>query len=301
MRRDEVCSAPAADALAETAWKSLRASHEARVAPWIEPHLARSAAGDAHPVHDFLFQYYSYRASHLRRWHPGIGRMLAADGAEEFLARPHYERIPGGIGVTTAQLKPERLTFLRWLIALLEGVQNRPPFYGCAGLHEWAMVYRADEVRHPRWPLRLGREGTTAVVESLPVRCSHFDAFRFFTAAARPLNRLQPTRESVSENEQPGCLHANMDLYKWAYKLAPFTPSELVADAFELARDIREIDMRASPYNLSSLGFSPIAIETESGRLDYETHQRAFSARARPLRERLLAAARAMLASAESR
>ena len=39
--------------------------------------------------------------------------------------------------------------------------------------------------------------------------------------------------------EQPGCLHANMDLYKWAFKLAPFAPAELVADCFALARDIR--------------------------------------------------------------
>lgn len=301
MTTGEACSATTADPLSETTWRILRASHEARVAPWIEPHLARSADGEAHPVYDFLFQYYSYRPAHLRRWHPGIGRTLAADGAEEFLAWPHYERISGGIGVTTARLKPERLTFLRWLIAMLEAVQSRPAFYGCAGLHEWAMVYRSDEVRHPRWPLRLGSAGTATVVESLPVRCSHFDAFRFFTAEARPLNRLQPTRESVSENEQPGCLHANMDLYKWAYKLAPFTPSELVADAFELARDIREIDMRASPYDFSSLGFPPIMIETESGRHDYESLQRAFSARAQPLRERLIDVARSLLAAAKSR
>jgi hypothetical protein len=228
-------------------------------------------------------------------------RVLEADGAEEFLASPHYERIADGIAVTTSRLKPERLTFLRWLIAMLEAVRHRPPFHGCFGLHEWAMVYRTEEVRHSSWPLRLGWEGTVEVVESLPIRCSHFDAFRFFTAAARPLNRLQPTRESIPENEQSGCLHANMDLYKWAYKLAPFTPSELVADAFELALAIREIDMRASPYDFSSLGFAPIAIETESGRLDYETWQRTFSARSQPLRERLIAVARSVLAAAESR
>jgi hypothetical protein len=80
-----------------------------------------------------------------------------------------------------------------------------------------------------------------------------------------------------------------MDLYKWSFKLAPFAPSELVADCFALARDIREIDMRASPYDLRALGFAPIAIETPEGRADYEVHQRAFAARAEPLRTRLLA------------
>ena len=30
-----------------------------------------------------------------------------------------------------------------------------------------------------------------------------------------------------------------------------FVPGELMLDAFELARDIRELDMRASPYDLT--------------------------------------------------
>jgi hypothetical protein len=79
-----------------------------------------------------------------------------------------------------------------------------------------------------------------------------------------------------------------MDLYKWAFKLAPFSPAELIADCFELARDIREVDMRASPYDLRALGFAPIAIETSEGRTEYERHQRNFAARGEPLRARLI-------------
>ena len=101
-----------------------------------------------------------------------------------------------------------------------------------------------------------GPTGTDQVVESHKIACSHFDAFRFFTDARRaPLNVLQPTRESQPALEQGGCLHANMDLYKWASKLMPFTPSALVLDCFELARDIRTLDMRASPYDLAALGY----------------------------------------------
>jgi hypothetical protein len=107
--------------------------------------------------------------------------------------------------------------------------------------------------------------GTDQVVESHKIACSHFDAFRFFTSPARPLNVLQPTRESQPTLEQGGCLHANMDLYKWAGKLMPFTPSALVLDCFELARDIRTLDMRASPYDLSALGYPAVAIETSGG------------------------------------
>ena len=80
-----------------------------------------------------------------------------------------------------------------------------------------------------------------------------------------------------------------MDLYKWAFKLAPFTPSELTADCFALARDIREVDMRASPYDFRPLGFAPIPIETADGRARYEAHQRDFADRSQPLRTRLIA------------
>jgi hypothetical protein len=87
-----------------------------------------------------------------------------------------------------------------------------------------------------------------------------------------------------------------MDLYKWAFKLAPWCPSELIADTFELARDIRELDMRASPYDLSSFGYTAVPIETPEGRAEYERYQRVFAERARPLRQRLIELCRALLA-----
>ena len=152
------------------------------------------------------------------------------------------------------------------------------------------MVYRQtpEQVRHNAYPLRFDAAELARIVEANAICCTHFDAFRFFTSPARPLNRLQPTRTDTAQLEQRGCLHANMDLYKWSFKLAPFAPSELIADCFELARDIRELDMRASPYDLRALGFEPIPIETPAGRATYEQRQRAFAARSTPLRARLL-------------
>jgi hypothetical protein len=125
-------------------------------------------------------------------------------------------------------------------------------------------------------------------VESRPVLCSHYDAFRFFTKKARPLNRLQPTRKNLKKREQPGCIHANMDLYKWAYKLYPWISSDLIADAFELALDARIIDMKASPYDLTNYGYEPIKIETEKGRLVYINEQRKIFQRSMSLREELI-------------
>lgn len=286
--------------LPESVWRERQAAHEARVRAWTDPHQARTARGEKHPVYDFLFEYYAYRPSWLRRWHPGPDVALAGAAAREFLRWPEYRETADGVSVDPATLPAHRRDFVAWLRDLLTAMRERPAFFGCFGLHEWAMVYRQspEEVRHNRWPLRFPPEEIVAIVERGPLGCTHFDAFRFFTAPARPLNRVQPTRADAPRLEQRGCLHANMDLYKWAFKLAPFTPGELMADAFELARDIREVDMRASPYDLHALGFAPIAVETPEGRTEYERHQRAFAGRADPLRERLIALAERLLAAA---
>jgi hypothetical protein len=275
---------PAAD------WRARARAHEDRVRAWTDPHQARASRGEKHPVYDFLFTYYSFRPAWLRRWHPGPGLVLAGEDARIFLEDPAYHETDYGVALRSGALPDKRRPYAAWLRNLLAAVLDRPAHFACFGLHEWAMVYRQtpDEVRHNQYPLRFPPDALAAIVEAQPLRCTHFDAFRFFTAPARPLNRLQLARETAPDHEQPACLHANMDLYKWAFKLAPFAPSELIADCFELARDIRELDMRASPYDLAALGFAPVKIETPEGRADYERHQRAFAARAHPLRQRLL-------------
>ncbi len=187
----------------------------------------------------------------------------------------------------TAEYVASQRPLLESLHRLLTATASRAPTYGCFGLHEWAMVYRQEETRHD-WPLRLGPDGTDAVVESHRIGCSHFDAFRFFTPEARPLNTLSPGRDDRPSFEQPGCLHAGMDLYKHAFRLTPMVSSDLVADCFEHARDIRELDMRAAPYDLADLGFDPVRIETAEGKQEYAAAQRRFAERGAPLRQRLI-------------
>jgi hypothetical protein len=284
-------SDPTIVVLAEEEWRGRQTAHEARVRRWTDPHQARAARGEKHPVYDFLFTYYAFRPAWLRRWHPGPGLALAGAGAREFLRWGEYQETPAGVAVDPGRLPGQRRKFVTWLRELLTAMQIRPAFFGCYGLHEWAMVYRQtpEEVRHNSCPLRFPPAEIARIVESQVICCSHFDAFRFFTAPARPLNRLQPTRDEIPQLEQRGCLHANMDLFKWALKLEPFSPAELVADCFDLAWAIREVDMRASPYDVRALGFAPIAIETPAGRAEYERHQREFTARGEPLRARLVA------------
>jgi len=241
--------------LPREAWEARARSHAARVDVWVEPHLERRRVGTAHPVHDFLFIYYAQRPGQLRRWHPGYGVGLA-DAPEYADAKGYADGT-----VTDAYLASQR-SVIASIHALLSATATRPPTLGCFGLHEWAMVYGTEDVRHA-WPLRLGATGTDEVVEGHRVGCSHFDAFRFFTPPARALNSLQPGRDDRPAFEQPGCLHTGMDLYKHAFRLTPLVPSELVADAFELAWDIRILDMRAAPYDFSGVVLNPSGEECE--------------------------------------
>ncbi len=274
--------------LEEAVWASRRDAHERRVDAWLGPHLERRREGVAHPVEDFLFTYYSQRPAALLRWHPGYGVALGGPEAQAYRGLKGYA-VSTTAGVTREHVHAQR-RLLEGLHRLLTATASRPAQLGCFGMHEWAMVYRLpqDDVRHAAWPLRLGGTGTDRVVESHRIACSHFDAFRFFTEDARPRNALQPGRDDRAEFEQPGCLHAGMDLYKHSFRLTPMVPSELVADAFELARDIRVLDMRASPYDLSDLGYSPVRVETPEGKQEYAAAQRAFAERGAPLRARLI-------------
>jgi hypothetical protein len=160
------------------------------------------------------------------------------------------------------------------------------------------MVYRMteDQVRHQGYRLRLSSAELAGFVESQQIVCSHFDAFRFFTPEAIPRNSLQPTLESRIQNEQGGCLHGNMDLYKWAYKLWPWCGSDFLGQAFALAWQGRQLDMRAAPYDLLSLGYEPLCIETPEGRRQYEQEQRQLASQAEPIRRQLLAIAHGLLA-----
>ncbi|MGW5072733.1 3-methyladenine DNA glycosylase [Rhodococcus sp. NPDC004095] len=282
--------------LAEDEWTAARDAHQARVDALIGPHLGRQARGVKHPVVDFLFTYYSLRPAQLRRWHPGFGVLLAGPSARDYAEFSGYREQGDGVGADPALLDRRR-SMLEFTERVLAGTASRPAQLGCFGLHEWAMVYRGGEeaVRHSGVPLRLGPDGTDAVVESMNLRCTHYDAFRFFTPDAVGRNDVPLSREDQAVREQPGCLHAGMDLYKWCYKLVPLVDSDLLLRCFELAMAARELDMRASPYDLRELGYGPVPIETPSGRAEYVRAQSALVERAAPLRAELLDTCRALL------
>ena len=321
-------AAPARVLSAAEAGRARRA-HERRADALTAGHRERRRRGQKHAVEDFLFTYYPFSPARLRRWHPGweIAYDAAADvdahGAstiadvDEAGRRSWYADSPvasrpagpAGAGGAEGARGPDTPATLRradverylaergdafgFMTRLLSSssLARRRPEFGCFGLHEWAMVHRLreGEQRHEDLPLRLSQAETDAVVERENLVCSHIDAFRFFTPSAAPRNALQPSRERQVELDNPACLHVGMDLYKWAMKLTPLVPSDLVLDCFEHARETRVLDMEASPYDARPLGYGAVPIETPAGKAEYVRRQRALALRADELRERLLA------------
>jgi len=278
-------------------WTRLRDRHAADADRLTAAHRERRSRGERHPVWDFMFHYYPVKPSQLRRWNPGAGAGLLLNGMPEAAARDtalpgpskFHHRVMTGAGevwtVDTDAFFTARADSVTFIHRLLRATAGRSPRFSCFGMHEWAMVYHGSP-RHPE-PLRLGREATDRLVEERPVNCTHFDAFRFFTPDAVPMNSCILTRESQVDSEQPGCLHATMDLYKWATKLGPLVPGDLWLDTFRLACEIRATDMEAGPYDLSAWGHDPVPVETAGGRAEFARRQRSFADRGQRLRRRL--------------
>jgi hypothetical protein len=198
-------------------WAARADEYAVRVETLVARHVKRARAGEPHPVWDFLFSYYRLRPAQLRCWHPGYGVLLAGgEAVRRYRGRRGYTADAAGATVSKTYLY-SRLDTISFVARLLRATARRPVRLNCFGLHEWAMVYRSGAVRHDHVPLRLGAAATDTMVEAEiagPLRCSHFDAFRFFSADAAPRNTGTPSRETQQDWEQPGCLHANMDLYR---------------------------------------------------------------------------------------
>jgi hypothetical protein len=274
--------------LARDEWIGRRSAHKERVRHWTQDRVTRANLNQKHPIFDFLFTYYSFRPAHLERWSPGADVVLEGCSRKEVDWPDDFRDCDGGVVIPGESFPAHRITYLAWASRYMQGIAQRPASFCCFGLHEWAMVYRSDNPRHEQVPLRVTPREIDSVVENSELRCTHYDAFRFFTPNATPLNKNALSRETTNLHDQRGCIHVTMDLYKFAHKIAPWCSSELIADAFFLALDARIVDMRASPYDLSSFGVEAIPIESSSGRELYVREQRRLSEQAVPIRAQLL-------------
>lgn len=275
-------------ALPKHRWQSLETYHRQTIDEIVEPYLGKKQHHHKDPVLDFLFEYYAFRPSHLKRWSPGLGVLLNEATRQSAPPISEFTITDEGAYLDPKHFPDNRKSSARWILSVLQNSLEKDPSFGCFGMHEWAMVYKADQVRHNQLPLRMSQDELADFVESRPLVCTHFDAFRFFTEPAKPMNKFNLSRESFAETEQAGCLHTNMDLYKWAFKLFPWISSEIIRSAFLLAVDTRIIDMKASPYDLQDRGLEPIKIETNEGRRQYVEKQKEIYRRSVPIRKQLI-------------
>ncbi|MEZ6139103.1 MAG: 3-methyladenine DNA glycosylase [Zavarzinella sp.] len=273
-------------------WQLARERHQELMQPFASERVTRMSVSTKHPVRDFLFDYYSQRPAKLMRWSPGADVVLLGATPRDLEWQQFHETTVDGIPamvLRATDFPPHRVEYLRWAEDYLRRTGTRLPLTSCFGLHEWAMLYRDPEVRHPYVPLRLSLAEIAEVVDAELLQCTHYDAFRFFTNSAAPKNLHQLERRRTNEFDQPACIHVNMDLYRFAYKISPWIDSTLVGEAFRHAWRCREIDMRASPYDLSSYGYEPIPIETPPGKAQYVQLQRELMNAGQPLRQKILA------------
>lgn len=291
--------------LPRSVWVSKASAHRARIAELLGgPPLEVSKSAQRNPLLNFVFQYYRMdygrKATNLARWSPGLASRLEAgdeseDGAllskRHVLSGEHRWYDPRAMN----EQHVEKLLASR---AALVATRARPPVWHCYGMHEWAMLYRPaggpEPVKHQALATRVDQDAINAAVTRSQLKCTHYDAFRFFADGAKPLNVAELSRRTQIDHEQPACVHANMDLLRYALRLSPFLDSGVVADCLELALDARKLDMRASPYDLVGAvvgaDAEPIRVETPEGRKEYVRYQSDVHDRAKPLRDTLIQA-----------
>ena len=79
-----------ATSLTENNWQARKNRYRDRFDPILLAHNQRQQNGRKHPVHDFLFEYYTFRPNQLRRWSPGAGIRLQGPAAQQFLQYANY-------------------------------------------------------------------------------------------------------------------------------------------------------------------------------------------------------------------
>ena len=222
-----------------------------------------------------------------------------------FLDRNDEKEDDGGNDDTTdtailLQKARRRVSPFLWYQSILQQTASKDPILHCYNLHEWAMQYRPEGAPVPpsskyqkHLPLRVSQQVINETIERKGVSCTHVDALRFFAEDAVGLNKYGEAgkrleRHEQPEFEQPGCLHAQMDLLKMYLKLQPFVDASLLLDVLEIALESRKLDVAASPYDSSSYGIEAIPIETHEGRSLYRERQTDLYHRSQSIRQDVL-------------
>src|SRR6056297_1156895 len=105
-----------AKTISENEWTAEKSAHETRVDEFLNDYLEARSRQEKNPVMDFLFEYYAFRPSNLRKWSPGIGVNL---NYSEFKDLPEISEITviedSQIAFVDPRLFPsKRISSLKW-------------------------------------------------------------------------------------------------------------------------------------------------------------------------------------------
>ncbi len=100
-------------------WRAYAKEHERRSGRFADPFTSRRERGQAHPVEDFLFTYYTLKPGQFKRWHPGAGVILL-DAAERanwkfYRAATEDELLSAGLSPTMHAPMPNVATRFSWI------------------------------------------------------------------------------------------------------------------------------------------------------------------------------------------
>ena len=221
------------------------------------------ASGRGLPVHVLLVRV----RRRLRRWHPGAGVLLADADPADF--GPDYTLTAAGSPSTRHGVRARRGEAIAWIREAARGAPpSGRPSSAASALHEWAMVYRQPRTSSAT---RTGRCGSAAAdrprsSRRQPVRCSHFDAFRFFTpggpaaerAAADPGHAGRPRTAGLPARE-----HGPLQVGVQAVAAGSRRTGRRTASRWP-GRSGRST-CRPARTTSPALGYQPVRIETAGG------------------------------------
>ena len=185
-------------------WKALLSLQRQRVDKLLPTALT---SDENHPIYNFFSTYYRHLPSALRTYSPGIGVMVSTESADDYkVDLPKKGRVAYNDSCVifdprSAKFNENQINTLKKTLRVLEATSMRPPNFHCYNLHEWAMLYsKSKPFVTQSLPLRksLSNKIIREVVETLGPTCTHYDAFRFFSEDAKPLNSSLPLSSKLA-------------------------------------------------------------------------------------------------------
>ena len=135
-------------------WKFDAADHIRRMDDLLYPPgeslKARTHLVKQHPIYNFIHTYYRYSTQNIKKYSPGLGIMLTDFDQENildntYLNEKYIKTTSSGSFYELPKNDAPDSTF-GWITLsktrdILYSTATRQPFFGCFGLHEWAMLY----------------------------------------------------------------------------------------------------------------------------------------------------------------